>query len=160
MFMQYNRLYHLERSHNMFMQYNRRESFEIVGIPSTVSTDDLEEVIDICNDAKVLANTQPLKKSDICAVHRLADQKTTVVRVVNRKFSREAIICGKNLRGNKRYGNDTKNYINNSFCPKFRFLNYVVYVAARGEKIGRRYERDLCTSRKKKTVLLLKLGMC
>ena len=32
----------------MFMQYNRRESFEIVGIPSTVSTDDLEEeVIDI-----------------------------------------------------------------------------------------------------------------
>ena len=135
--MQCNRLYHLERPHNMFMQYNRRESFEIVGITSTVSTDDLEEeVIDICNDAKVFANTQPLKKSDICAVHRLADQKTTVVRVVNRKFSREAIICGKNLRGNKMYGNDTKIYINNRFCPKFRFLNYVVYVAARG-KINR-----------------------
>ena len=87
MFMQCNRLYHLERPHNMFMQCNRRESFEIVGITSTVSTDDLEEeVIDICNYAKVFANTQPLKKSDICAVHRLADQKTTVVRVLNRKL--------------------------------------------------------------------------
>ena len=94
--MQCNRLYHLERSHNMFMQYNRRESFEIVGITSTVSTDDLEEeVIDICNDAKVFANTQLLKKSDICAVHRLADQKTTVVRVLNRKFSREALFVVK-----------------------------------------------------------------
>ena len=69
------RLYHLERSHNMFMQYNRRESFEIEGIPSTVSTDDLEEeVIDICKDANVFVNRQPLKKSDICAVHHLADK--------------------------------------------------------------------------------------
>ena len=59
------RLYHLERSQNMFVQYNRRESFEIVGIPSTGSTDDLEEeVIDICN-AKVFAKRHSLKKSDI-----------------------------------------------------------------------------------------------
>ena len=32
---------------------------------------------------------------------------------------------------------DTKIYINNNFCPQFRFLNYVVHVAAREKKINR-----------------------
>ena len=48
------RLYHLERSHNMYLQYNRRESFEIAGIPTTVTPENLEdEVIEICKEAKV-----------------------------------------------------------------------------------------------------------
>ena len=91
----------------------------------------------VCKDVKVFVNRQPLKKSDICAVHRRADKKTTVVRVVNRKFSRRATICGKNLHGNKRYGDDTKIYVNNSFCPKFRFLNYAIRKATRQKLINR-----------------------
>ena len=84
------RLYHLERNHNMHMQYGRRETFEIVGIPQDISDENLEnEVIDILKEAKVAVNRQPMKKMDIAAVHRLADRKTTVVRVVNRKFSSE-----------------------------------------------------------------------
>ena len=131
------RLYHLERSQNMFQQYNRRESFEIAGIPQTVPIEGLEdEVIEICKEEKVYVNRQPIKKTDIVAVHRLADKKTTVVRVMNRKFSREALMCGKNLRDSKRYG-DGKIYINNSFCPEFRFLFYAIRKAAGKKEINR-----------------------
>ena len=70
------RLYHLERNQYMMMQYGRCESFEIVGIPESVSDDKLEdEVIDILKEAKVTVNSQPLKKVDISAVHRLRDKK-------------------------------------------------------------------------------------
>ena len=54
------------------MQYGRHQSFEIVGIPESVSDDKLEdEVIDILKEAKVTVNRQPLKKVDISAVRRL-----------------------------------------------------------------------------------------
>ena len=130
------RLYHLERSHNMYLQYNRRESFEIAGIPTTVTPENLEdEVIEICKEAKVFVNRLPLKKNDIAAVHRLKGD-TTIVRVVNRKFSREALYCSKNLRNSKRYGEGTKVYINNSFCPEFKFLFYAIRKASRDRVIN------------------------
>ena len=81
------------------MQYGRCESFEIVGIPESVSDDKLEdEVIDILKEVKVTVNRQPLKKVDISTVHHLQDKKTTI-RVVNRKFAMEAVVNGKNLKG-------------------------------------------------------------
>ena len=133
------RLYHLERNHNIYMQYGRRESFEIVGIPQDIPDDRLEdEVIEIMKEAKVLVNRQPLKKMDIAAVHRLGNKKTTIVRVVNRKFSREALVNGRNLKGSKRYG-ENKIFVNNSFCVEFRFLNFVIRKAAR-EKLLNRYK--------------------
>ena len=66
------RLYHPERNQNLYMQYGRRESFEITGIPTNIKDEDLEdEVIDIAKEAKVMVNRQPLKKRDISAAHRL-----------------------------------------------------------------------------------------
>ena len=57
------RLYHLERNHNIYMQYGQRESFEIVGMPQDKPDDRLEdEVIEIMKEAKVLVNRQRLKK--------------------------------------------------------------------------------------------------
>ena len=74
------RLYHPERNQNIHMQYGRRESFEIFGIPQSVTDGDLEdEVIDILKEAKVSLNRQPIKKIDIVAVHRLSNKKTTIV---------------------------------------------------------------------------------
>ena len=132
------RLYHLERNQNMQMQYGRRESFEIVGIPQNITNDKLEdEVLDIAKEAKVFVNRQPLKKTDICAVHRLKDGKTTIVRVVNRKFSTEALRCGKNLKDTKKYGEGNRIYINNSFCPEFKFLNFVIRKATTDKLIHR-----------------------
>ena len=130
------RLYHLERNANMYHQYGRRESFEVVGIPADVDNLKLEdEVIGIMKEAKVSVNNQPIKRMDICAVHRIGKKGTTIVRVVNRKFSKQAMFCGKNLKNSKRYGNDTKVFINPSFCPEFHFLNYAVRKAFKEKHI-------------------------
>ena len=72
---------------------------------------------------------------DICAVHRIGKKGVTIVRVVNRKYSRNAIINGKNLKGSKRYGEDTKLYVNENLTPEFRFINYAVRKAIRENNI-------------------------
>ena len=113
------RLYHLERNQNMYEQYGRRESFEVTGIPVHIGKDNPEEleaeIIAIAKEAKVLVNRQPLKASDICAVHRLKNKKTTIVRVVNRKFAFQCLVNGKNLKDTKRYGAGNNIYINNRY---------------------------------------------
>ena len=109
------------------------------GIPITVSDDQLEdEVIDIFKEAKMSVHRKPLWKIDIQAVHRLKDKQTTIVKVVNRKFAKGAVICGRNLKDTKRYGNG-KVYLNDSFCPEYKFLNYVVRKAGK-DKIICRYK--------------------
>ena len=85
-------------------------------------------------EAKVTVNRQPLKSTDICAVHRLKDKKTTICRVVNRKYAYQAIVNGKNLKGTRRYGN-TSVYINNSFTSEFRFLNFAIRKAKKDGQI-------------------------
>ena len=85
------RLYHLERSQILYIQYGRRETFEIAGTPTNIKDEDLEdEVIDIAMEANVMVNRQPLKKSDISAAHRLKSGKTVIIRVVNRKYFTQA----------------------------------------------------------------------
>ena len=85
-----------------------------------------DEVIDIFKEAKVQVNRQPLKKSDVQVVHRLQNEKTVICKVVNRKFVKEALYNGINLKGTKRYGEKHPVYINDSFCPEFTYLNYCV----------------------------------
>ena len=122
-------------------QYNRRESFEIAGIPENVADDKLEEeVIQICNEAGVKVHGNELSKTDICAVHRLKDKKTTIVRVMNRKFSRSAKINSKNLKGSNRYGRNTGLYINDNFCPEFKFLFFCIRKAASIDKSINRWK--------------------
>ena len=58
------RFYHLERSHYTNLQYGRRDTVEITGIPDDVNDDALEdEVIDLFKEAKVHVNRQPIKKT-------------------------------------------------------------------------------------------------
>ena len=128
------RLYTLERNQFMMQQYSRRDSFEISGIKSSIDDMALEdEVIDILKEADVKVNRQHIKKTDIQAVHRLKNG-ATIVKTVNRKFAREAIYNSKNLKGTKRYGNE-KVFINCSFCPEYRFLNYAVRQAKKNNLI-------------------------
>ena len=92
------RLYNLERSVNLNHQYLRRDSIEISGIPSTVTDDKVEdEVIEILKEAKVSLNRQNLKKSDIQAAHRKGKKGVVIVKMVNRKFARTALVNKKNL---------------------------------------------------------------
>ena len=121
------RLYNLERNFNMSQQYLRRDSLEITGIPSNINDDQIEaEVIDIFKEAKVTVNRQPLKPLDIQAAHRIGSKGKVIVKVVNRKFVRSALVKGKNLKGSKRYGVGTRLYLNDSFTPEFGHLNYLV----------------------------------
>jgi hypothetical protein len=143
------RLYNLERSQYMYEQYGRRECLEITGIPETITDTMLEdEVIEIMKEARVEVDDRPLNKMDITAVHRLADKKTTIVRVVNRKFVKKALINGKNLKNCKRYGHgdNSKIYLNDSFCPEFRFLNFVIRKALRENNIYKYKIRNGVTS--------------
>ena len=131
----------------MYQQYGRRESFEIVGIPQNVSDDQLEdEVIQIMKEAKVSVNRQNMKSMDICAAHRIGKNGTTIVCVVDRKFSQAALVSGKNLKGSKKYGENTKLFINPNFCREFNFLNYAIRKAHRDKHIYRYRVRNGVTS--------------
>ena len=107
------RLYHLEIDLSMSQQYHRRDTLEISDIPMHVEDQQVEdEVVEILKDAKVTVNRQNIKKMDIQAAHRIGKKGIVKVKVVNRKFIRAALINGKNLAGNKRYGDDTRLYVN------------------------------------------------
>ena len=130
------RLYHLERNLCMSQQYNRRDTLEIIGIPMHVEEQQMEdEIIEIFKDAKVTVNRQNIKKMDVQAAHRIGKKGVVIVKVVNRKFIRAALINGKNLASNKRYGDETRLFLNDSFTSEFRFLNYVIRRAAKDKRL-------------------------
>ena len=84
----------------MHLQYGRRDTVEITGIPETVTDEMLEdEVLEIFKYAQVKINHQPLKEAGIQARYRLANKQTTIVKVVNRKYANEAVRCGKKPKG-------------------------------------------------------------
>ena len=56
-----------------------------------------DEVIEIYKDAKVTVNRQNIKKMDVQAAHRIGKKGVVIVKVVNRKFIRAALINGNNL---------------------------------------------------------------
>ena len=131
----------------MHQQYIRRDTIELSGIPKSVNDDALEDaVIDLFKESKVSVNRQPLKKLDIQAVHRKKDKQTTIVKVVNRKFAREALYKSKAFRENNTYGEQTKIYINDSFCPEFGFLNFAVRQAKKVNEIFKWKVRNGVTS--------------
>ena len=100
------RITKLERSHYLYLQYGRRDTIEITGIPSQIETTKLEdEVIKIYNEAQAKVHEEPLSNMDIQAAHRIGKKGVTIVKFVNRKFALlEGLRCGKNLKGSKLYG--------------------------------------------------------
>ena len=128
------RLYDLERNMNMSQQYHRRDTLEISGIPSTVKNDEIEdEVIEIFKEAKMTVNRQNLKLIDIQAAHRIGKKGKVIVKVVNRKFVRTALVNKKNLNGSKRYG-DSKIYLNDSFISVTSTILFDVHAKTNGLK--------------------------
>lgn len=132
------RLEQLERNQNKHIQYIRRDTIEIVGIPKTISQEQLEnEVIRIYGAAGVKVHGVSPSHSDIQACHRLGKkQETTICKFLNRKFAREGLYCGKNLKDVELYPG-TKIYLNDSFCDDFRHINYLIRKAKREDLIFR-----------------------
>ena len=128
------RLDKLEREQNLSLQYSRRDTIEVTGIPANVVSQNLEEeVVKIYEKAGVQINGKRLDSSDIQACHRIGKKNITICKFVNRKFAREGLVCGRNLKGSNIYGTSPV-YINTSFCPEFKFLNFLIRKAkSRGE---------------------------
>ena len=124
----------LESSVNQVEQYGRRNNIVISGIPDDVADDDLEDVVtSIMEDVDVI-----VKNGDIEACHGIgkSDQKTsskkTIVRFINRKYCKKALVNRKNLvninsemkynlnRNNKIFINENLTHANESiaFCVK------------------------------------------
>ena len=87
------RLVKLEHEQNKSLQYSRRDSIEISGIPSNIRQKDLEGKV-----IKIFAEGR-LKARDIQACHGVGKKGATIVKFVNRKFAREGLFCGRNLHG-------------------------------------------------------------
>ena len=128
------RLEILERVQNSSLQYNRRDTVEISGIPGDTPQTQLEdEVIKNFNLAGVTVEGQKLDKLQIHACHRIGKKGKTIVKTVNRKFAEQGLFCGKNLKGNSPY--DTPVYINPSLCDEYNFLNFIIRKAKREGRI-------------------------
>ena len=120
------RVIELERSHALYLQYSRRNSVEISGIPEEIKQEDLEShVVKIFEEAKVKVHGRSLEPFDMEACHRIGKKHVVIARFVNRKFAREALYNGKNLKGTKLYGNGAI-YINDSFCEPFSYIGFVI----------------------------------
>ena len=128
----------LEREQNRNFQYQRRNTIEITGIPSTVRQADLEkEVVKIYEAAGVTVSGNQLDSSQIQGCHRIGKKGVTICKFVNRKFAYEGIYSGKNLKDANIYGENSRVYINNSFCDEYRHLNYLIRTAKREGKLFR-----------------------
>ena len=106
----------------------------MTGIPADIGNQNLEEeVVKIYKKAGVEINGRNLDSSDIQACHRIGKKNITICKFVNRKFAREGLVGGRNLKGTDLYGTSPA-YINTSFCPEFKFLNFLIRKAkTRGE---------------------------
>ena len=121
------RITELERSHYLYLQYGRRSSIEITGIPEGVEQNKLEdEVMKIYKEAKVSVHGKTLDNMDIEACHRIGKKNVVICRFANRKWAREGLFKGKNLKGKDIYGRTGQVYINDSFCKPFQFIGFVV----------------------------------
>ena len=109
------------------MQYTRRESIEIHGIPESVKDDKLEEkVVDVLEEI----GCGRVKSYRIHACHRLKNRTKTVIRFVSRKNADLALHRRGKLKDfdavKHGFKADTKLYINESLCPTMQYLCYLV----------------------------------
>ena len=120
------RLEKLEREQNKSLQYLRRDTIEISGIPSEIHQNELEkEILKVFQAAEVKVHGENLQERDIQAAHRIGKKGVVICKFVNRKFAREGLFCGRNLKGKNVYNNSNV-YINDSLCREFKYLNFVV----------------------------------
>ena len=88
----------LERVQNSSLQYIRRDTVEISGIPEDIHQKQLEnEVIKIFGITGVAVEGQKLDKLQIHACHKIGKKGKTIVKTVNHKFAEQALFCSKNL---------------------------------------------------------------
>ena len=84
------RLEILERVQNSSLQYLRRDTVEISGIPADIPQSCLEdEVIKVIDTAGVTVEERKLDKLQIHACHRIGTKGVAIVKTVNRKLAKQ-----------------------------------------------------------------------
>ena len=116
----YDSIYYLERDLSQFMQYNRRENIELVGLPDNIPDNHLEEVV---VDILKRIGVTNLSHYDIIGCHRLKNRKleasNVIVRFINRKHAKETLANKKNLSYLPEYKNV---YIIENLCPRYKAI--------------------------------------
>ena len=110
----------LERDLMQFMQYNRRENIEIIGIPDSIPDNQIEEyVVTLLSRIGV----QNLSHYDIVGCHRLYNRKSTasnvIVRFLNHKHAKETFSCKRNCFQLPEYRNIR---IVENLCPRIKSI--------------------------------------
>ena len=126
----------LERTMVKSLQYNRRESIEIHGLPETIKDENLEGK---CLDLLGEIGCGHIQPSQVQACHRLKNRNKTIIRFVNSKHANAALHNKKKLKEVKKenYGlpKEDKIFINESLCRPFGFLAYVIRKALASKSI-------------------------
>ena len=139
-----NKVISLEANTNSLEQYGRRNNLEISGIPDSISNNELEDkVIEILS--KVDVN---VSKNDIEACHRMGkskkSSKRTIVRFVNRRYAKKALINRKKLitmdKSSLGLSNDV--FINENVRPQNGKIYFHCRQLKRIRKIENTYTRD------------------
>ena len=103
-------------------QYSRRECLEVIGIPKTVESKDLEHTV-----CKVFNSIGfDIEEDRIEACHRLTKSDRTIVKFSRRKDCQHLMRIKKGLKDlnptNLSFPEGTKIYVNDSLCPYYRGL--------------------------------------
>lgn len=139
-----NKVISLEANTNSLEQYGRRNNLEISGIPDSIGHNELEDkVIEILS--KVDVN---VSNNDIEACHRMGksknNSKKTIVRFVNRKFAKKALINRKKLitmdKSSLGLSNDV--FINENLTPENGKIYFHCRQLKRLRKVENTYTRD------------------
>ena len=101
-------------------QYSRRDTIEVLGIPSSIRDQDLEDKVrNAFREISVNINER-----DIQACHRLREKDRTIVKFVNRKDCANILRVKKDLNhldpSKLFFSEGTKIIINESLCPYYR----------------------------------------
>ena len=127
----------LERSQLHSLQYNRRESIEIHGIPAAVVDKDLETY---CCEVLGEIGCGEIGDRDVHACHRLRNKDKAIIRFTNRKFANKALHHRKKLKEIDRQKfkipeSSRGLFVNESLCKPMSFLFYKVRSALSAKKI-------------------------
>ena len=112
----------LERECYASSQYSRRECLQVVGIPQSVSNDELEgKVLEIFKKIDV-----SIAKEKVESCHRLYDKKTTIIKLSSRKDALNVLRSKKKLKdlnlNELGFDGVLKIYINESLSGYYKLL--------------------------------------
>ena len=135
----------LEIKGNHLEQYGRRNNLEITGIPDDVSDENQEEkVIQILCEVQVNVSS-----SDIEACHHVGKSKNsskkTIVRSINRKHAKKALINRKGLININKFPHSLSSsgniFINENLTPTNNKISFHCRKRKRNDQIDKTYLR-------------------